>query len=359
MEPEKTAPEGSSSFTLVELVVGTAVATVVLLAAGLAVAAAFRQAIKERARIGVQRDAQLAAYWLDLSIRRGSWAYLSEDGSHGSLVIENFSDGSRREIRQDGRSLLVDVDGSEQAVCQYLTSSTFSADVYADRVLYTFEVSAHGQEHGMTCARRLMNVPYRGLWRFTEGDGEVTFDDSGYQNHASIRGATWDTGRSGAALSFSTDDYLRIPENDDLQTGQRIALGADIKLDSGPAAGPRSTLFYLGDEANQNFVHFYVRAYGKLGCASASGGTITRYHSDTVLNTGQWHSICVQIDGTVTGVVARFYLDGDRIDHVSETLAALPSVNSGDGWLGGFMGSGTEECGFLNGVLDEVKFITY
>lgn len=362
MGPEKKDVRRAGAFTLVELVVGTVIATIVMLGAGFALVSVFRQAFAERARIRLQREAHLAAYWLDLSIRTGSWAHISGDGSEKKLVIERFSDDSQRTFEKDGNSLVIDIDGSTGTISNHLVASP-TIEVYVDRVTYAFQISDDGQTHDMACSRRLMNAPYGGLWLFSEGNGDVTFDDSGHQNHGSIHGATWVTGRSGHALSFNgTDDYLRIPENDDLRTGQRIALGADIKLNSAPTAGERSTLFYLGDDGEENFVHFYVAEDGKLGAAAGSAGTVRRRSTSTaVLETDEWHTFCIQLDGTGSEIEAWVYVDGDRVNYLHAHGPTIPSVNSGDGWLGGyagFTGSGSPERGFLDGVLDEVKLIT-
>ena len=52
------------------------------------------------------------------------------------------------------------------------------------------------------------------LMHFDEGLGSKTFDESGYENHGTIYGATWTDGKRGKALSFDgVDDYVEAPLN--------------------------------------------------------------------------------------------------------------------------------------------------
>lgn len=48
-----------------------------------------------------------------------------------------------------------------------------------------------------------------GSWHFNEGNGTTAYDSSGKNNHGTINGATWTTGKFGSGLSFDgVDDYV-------------------------------------------------------------------------------------------------------------------------------------------------------
>jgi len=48
-------------------------------------------------------------------------------------------------------------------------------------------------------------------WHFDEGSGNIAYDSSGNNNHATIYGATWVDGKFGKALSFDgVDDYVKV-----------------------------------------------------------------------------------------------------------------------------------------------------
>jgi hypothetical protein len=57
-------------------------------------------------------------------------------------------------------------------------------------------------------------------WRFDEGDGTIAHDSVG-ENHGTVQGAKWTTGRVGGALSFDGDgDFVFVGDDDTLEPQQ-------------------------------------------------------------------------------------------------------------------------------------------
>jgi len=53
--------------------------------------------------------------------------------------------------------------------------------------------------------------PVKGSWHIDKGSGTTTYDSSGNNNHGTIYGAVWTTGRFGYALQFDgVDDYVDV-----------------------------------------------------------------------------------------------------------------------------------------------------
>jgi hypothetical protein len=60
---------------------------------------------------------------------------------------------------------------------------------------------------------------FGGLWYLDKGSGSIAIDDGDYGNNGNINGATWADGVMGSGLSFDGDDYVLVPDDDNLEAG--------------------------------------------------------------------------------------------------------------------------------------------
>ena len=332
--------DDTRGFTLVELMAGMAISAIVVLAVYYGVIYRFGRVAQDQHRVGLQRDADNAAYWIELVLREGSWAYLDSEGTD-SLTVDNFSQSLQKRIYADGARLLVDAEGTTHEVIDNLQNLDFS--VYMDRVEYELTVAEDEETVTLGSTKQFRNLSCVGLWHFSEGTGGMTYDMSANNNSVAIYGPSWVPGFVGFGLSFDgVDDYLEVPDNPDLQSGQRIAIGAAVRTNSGglqsilsreSPGGTRVRLYLNGDD-----LHY---AFGDSRDVSA--GSLT-------WNAEQWYEVCVQHDGPAGRV--HFYRNGNK---VGSATGSLPAMNDGDLYIGSR--GGTSE--FWDGSLDEVRFSSY
>ncbi len=333
-------------FNLLEMVFGIFLAGVVLIAAYYGVIFMVSETHEGREKVGLQRDADIAAYWIELTVREGSWAWL-DTSDDDSLVVQNFAAGWQRRIYADGNSLMIDSGSGGEEIVSTLSSIHFYP--YSARVEYELEVQDEEGRFALNSSKSLRNVQYRGVWHFSEGGGEVTYDDSPFNNSAGIYGASWTTGPLDSALAFDgQDDRLWIPDNPDLEPDQRLGFGALMRLSSTAT----QTIFNRHAEAAaQGFMHLYIDG-GRISYAFSNGGSVVRTSSSSLSWTsGQWYEIAVQHD-TITGRV-HFYRDGVRVGAAS--TSGFLAATSGDGWIGRYQDSQYP----LHGALDELTYLNF
>ncbi len=317
-----------------------AIATIVILAVYYGVVYQFGRVTAGQRQTGLQQDADNAVYWIELVLREGSWAYLDGDAAN-SLTVDNFAEGLQKRIYVDGTRLLVDSAGQTHQVVDNLSELTFS--VYLDRVDYELAVTDGSDTVRLSSSKQLRNVPCVGLWHFSEGSGDVTYDTSANNNNAALYGASWTSGQAGRGLRFDgIDDCLRVPDNPDLDSGQRIAVGAAVQPEG---SGPRTII--ARQAASGERIHVYLDA----GAIHYAFGSAMDVASDSLSwQSGQWHEICVQHDGPAGRI--HFYRDGQK---VGSATGSLPPLDDGDLWIGSRGGTGD----FWDGKLDEVRFASY
>jgi len=131
---------GRAGVTLIELMIAAVVLAIVLLGIYSLWTYFFAEVGKGEEKVALQRDADLAAYWIELAIREGSWAYL-DTGGDDSLVVENLLSGAPWQTRTiyaaDGK-LMMDTDGDQEEIVDNLDSLHFYP--YMTHVEYELEV---------------------------------------------------------------------------------------------------------------------------------------------------------------------------------------------------------------------------
>lgn len=170
-----------------------------------------------------------------------------------------------------------------------------------------------------------------GCWRFKEGAGEKIYDESGHNNHGTLKnGPTWVTGRFGAALSFDgTDDYVDIGSPTSLTN--LLPFTISLWFNSSLLAGYRTL---VGESSTQGF---YVN------------GNVLDYFDGgdnngvTTLSTGTWYHAAV----VVTSADKRVYLNGN-LD--KETISGSNSFT-----VNAIGRNGTGAGEYFNGLIDDVR----
>ena len=76
-----------------------------------------------------------------------------------------------------------------------------------------------------------------GYWNFDQGSGTIAYDSSGYNNHGTIYGASWTSGKVNGALNFDgLNDYVDCGNNETLDPTQGATIEAWVNFNQLPSA---------------------------------------------------------------------------------------------------------------------------
>ncbi len=334
--------------TLIEMLIAIVVGSIVVLGAHASFVYFFSQVGKGEEQAEAQRDADLAAYWIELTVRLGNWAYLDKNKDN-SLVVESFETSTqwdKRRIYAQGKRLMVDTDGDAEEIVDNLKSLHFYPGV--GRVEYELEIQYGGNTYTLSSSKALRNAEYHGLWHFSDIPDDVAYDSSSYNNNAAVYGASLTAGALGNGLQFDGgDDYLSIPDNDGLDSGQKVAFGAWVD-------GSGTIISRNVDGSASGFFTVYIES-NRIYYAFDPAGAFSSGNLPAPQGPGNWREVLVQHDGT-TGRI-HFYCDGKRVGKVNGA-GAMTAVTSGDAHIG----CSEDAMGFTrfwNGALDEVRFVSF
>lgn len=186
------------------------------------------------------------------------------------------------------------------------------------------------------------------LMHFDEGLGSKTFDESGYENHGTIYGATWTDGKRGKALSFDgVDDYVEVSDSSTLDITGSITIEAWVKADSFPAwarilekggyaTGTGYGLVLLGDTGKVRFEH------------NSGGATFEYVDGITVLSAGVWYHVVAVFDGNAAYIYINGVLDNSGMWNYNTNSSASYNLKIG-------RGSVDEQDKLWDGLIDEVR----
>ena len=187
----------------------------------------------------------------------------------------------------------------------------------------------------------------RGWWPMWEGRGQLVNDWSGH-GHAGQLGSTGGVDdndptwiRSGflgliPALRFDGDDFVRIPDSNDLEP-ERVTVAAWVRATQSPG----TFRYIVGKGADNCSGSSYA-----LGTFNHGGIGFIAYHNGNWVRTwqvypdlvwdGKWHFVA----GTYDGTTARLFLDGKSMGDSAPGGAidyGLPTT--GDTGIGGYLGT--------------------
>jgi hypothetical protein len=186
-------------------------------------------------------------------------------------------------------------------------------------------------------------------WKLDEGTGTTTSDAVASRSGTLQNGATWTTGKSGAAVNLDgTDDYVSLSRLD--VTGSAMTLAAWVKntsfatgveqrfISKANGSTEDRTYWMLGQANNgQNRLQFRLRTGGVTTTLIASTGTLP-------LNT--WYHAAATYDGSTM----RLYLNGTEVGSVAESGSISRGRN-----VSVHLGRSPEGSNYLRGALDDVR----
>jgi len=198
------------------------------------------------------------------------------------------------------------------------------------------------------------------LWlQMDERQGSIAYDLSGYNNHGTIYGPTWQRGKIGYALNFDgVDDYVDCGADPSLDITEAITIELWFKVTRKPVIG-------VGTDDQQ----FIIKGWGDepatwLAYAAALQGpsrakpglgvfaladTTGRWHitwTDGILDDGNWHHLIGIWDGTVQKIYVDSVEQADKKPWSGQLRISTMNL-----LVGALYGPDR----VLNGLMDEVR----
>ncbi|MHC4648236.1 MAG: LamG-like jellyroll fold domain-containing protein, partial [Planctomycetota bacterium] len=190
-------------------------------------------------------------------------------------------------------------------------------------------------------------------WKFDEGGGITAYDSAGNHDGTLANGPTWTpSGINGALIFDGVDDYVEVPENDNLDFASEANFSVCVWIKSTLSSEPMniiqkfSTVERAGYALRLNTfsvvgqISFQTHNYNDVGEISAShaGG----------FNDGNWHHLA----GVRNQATEKIYLyvDAYEVDSTEEQDRSL--ANSADLLVGLDY---RMDRGFFDGTIDEVR----
>ncbi|MDD5676719.1 MAG: LamG domain-containing protein [Kiritimatiellae bacterium] len=187
-----------------------------------------------------------------------------------------------------------------------------------------------------------------GEWRFDEGSGTNTADDSGYYNNGALKymdpTSCWVAGKSGCALSFDgVNDYVKCLDNSSLNITNEITLEAWVK--------PDTNFNYHVIACKGSYTYFFAINSGSvallIGKQDCSAWNVCVF-GNTILNGSRWYHIV----GTYKDGMAKIYINGN-LD--GRWLGSDEGIGSKGSSLSIGSASSYASAYYFAGVIDELK----
>jgi hypothetical protein len=190
-------------------------------------------------------------------------------------------------------------------------------------------------------------APPEGLvagYGFDEGTGTTVADVTANNNAGSVSGATWATGRFGAALSFDgTDDQVTVPDANSLDLTTGMTLSAYVR----PRALGTAWRTVIFKERSGNLVYsLYANQNTSVPIGEITVGTsVTGVKGTTQLPLDAWRHLAVTYDGANL----RLYVDAVQVGSVAKTGPLVTSTGALR------IGANSIWGERFNGLIDEVR----
>ncbi len=195
------------------------------------------------------------------------------------------------------------------------------------------------------------------FWKFDECSGNTVGDSSGHNYDGTRYGATWTTGGySGCALDFDgVDDYVDLTSH-----VKEIAFNKTddyiISFYFKSTQNTQGIIFSLTGYKNVPEFRIEIQPNGSLLFKIWTGLCGMILFSEEGYNEGSWHEVEIIFNGLTTDPIMLIYLDNDNVGELSRWLCPIESVD----YLAAAIGRrASDESGFFEGIIDELKFIKY
>jgi len=208
-----------------------------------------------------------------------------------------------------------------------------------------------------------------GYWKLDENSGTTTADSSGYGNDGILNGATWTSGKSGAALSFDgIDDYVLCAEREGTGPGtypaelmpEKFTVSCWTKLSN---FAYFSSFVGNGIDTGDDECGFFFYNFGwegenerDFGLAIRTEAGMSYVETPNIYEPDKWYHLAATYDGTNVNIYVNGKLSvgptdvGGPIRWVSATSGNYPERFAIGVWL---------DPGYdlwIDGVIDEVGY---
>jgi hypothetical protein len=182
-------------------------------------------------------------------------------------------------------------------------------------------------------------------YNFDQGSGTVLTDVSGRGNNGTITGATWNTGRTGGALSFNgTSNLVTVADNATLD----LTTGLTIEAWVNAAVAPTGWRTIVAKETTGNVV-YYLHACTSSSNRPATGGRFGSadqvLYGGTRLTANTWVHLAATYDGTTQ----RLFVNGAQVASRAQTGSL--TVSTGAVRIGGNQVFGE----YFQGRIDDLR----
>ncbi|MCD4789746.1 MAG: LruC domain-containing protein, partial [Bacteroidales bacterium] len=185
-------------------------------------------------------------------------------------------------------------------------------------------------------------------WHFNENSGTTLFDSED-GNNGTIYGATWTDGISGSALKFNgTDDYVLVPDAENLNITQSLSIMAWVNFNSLGATSNFNGIVAKWCHAAQGgtgwgYGLFKAQITNKIAFATASsaGGGYADAYSNSVPTLHEWCHVAGTYDGTTMLLYINGELQNDTgtqsgiYDNEEPVTIGSFEINTTDFWFNG------------------------
>jgi len=180
--------------------------------------------------------------------------------------------------------------------------------------------------------------------QFDENVGNKAIDQSRYDNHGTIKGATWTKGIIGNALKFDgVDDWVEIPHNDVLMPSEEVTVICWVK----PLSFVTGHLVSKGEYRGGGY-YLFMDKYGRFALALASVDTETAVASSTTkYELGKWYFVVGTYNKSEGKI--KIWVNGKFEGEKTWTYGIIPNK------LSLSIGSRRGYPPFANAIIDEVK----
>jgi len=330
---------GKKGFTLIEIMITTIIAAIVIIGLGYIVLITQRYWIKGGREADLQRDITLSMDWMKRILRDGEAVNISNGGS--SIEIENTREGWKKRFYRQGNNLIMETGGKTEVVVDDLTNLDFSWGVRDIGINLT--LSKYNRQLTANSAVTLRNKPLAAEWLFDKNAGTTVEDTSSNRNDGTVYGATWTGGVHGSALSFDgANDYVRVSSDYTLNLTGGINVGAQVNL---KATGNRQSLVEKVATGQSG----YWLSVGTDGRLSVDLGTANGFYQETSTNSinwNKWQAVGFSYDGSQL----KFYINGHLDPRVIAATGKIVSNNQ-DLYIGTYHAGGD----WARGKIDEVR----